>query len=245
MKKKKLISLKLSIAFVLSMFLVVFSSMAIAAPVKTDGPDYKVNPITIDKKTTVLLSCHMQNDIANPEGKLKVFGVQAGKVGTADQVAKALKAARENGLMVWHLNTYHRPGYPEYGRPPLPAQCEWIKKEKALLDGEWGQDFVPGCEPVGEEVIIRSPTVSGFAQGDMAALLQGWGIKTVVLMGVSTASVIVGTTIDLKDHAFKVIILGDCCSAKNWEEHNFMLTHILTSWATISNLDYFIKALKK
>jgi len=144
-----------------------------------------------------------------------------------------------------YLNTYHRLGYPEYGRPPLPAQCEWIKNEKALLDGTWGTGFVPGCEPVGEEVIIRSPTVSGFAQGDMAALLQGWGIKAVVLMGVSTASVIVGTIVDLKDHCFKVIILGDCCSAKNWEEHNFMLTHILNGCATISNLDYFIKALKE
>jgi len=245
MKKNNLIFFKLKVLVVLSVFLVILSSMAIAAPVKTDGPDYKVSPITIDKKTTVLLSCHMLNDIANPEGKLKVFGLQAGKVGTANMVAKALSAARENGLMVWHLKTYHRPGYPEYGRPPLPAQAEWIKKEKALLDDKWGTDFVAGCEPVGEEVIIRSPTVSGLAQGDMAALLQAWGIKTVVLMGVSTASVIVGTTVDLKDHGFKVIILGDCCSAKNWEEHNFMLTHILNAWAAISNLDYFVEALKK
>jgi len=85
-------------AFLLSFFLIVSASMATAASVKTDGPDYKVHPITIDKSTTVLLSCHMQNDIANPEGKLKVFGVPAGKVGTATQVSKALRAARDNGL---------------------------------------------------------------------------------------------------------------------------------------------------
>ena len=103
----------------------------------------------------------------------------------------------------------------------------------------------PGCEPVGEEPIIRSPTVSGFAQGDMASLLQGWGVKTVVLMGVSTASVITGTTIDLKDHGFRVIILGDCCSAKSWEEHNFMLKYILKQWAAITNLDSFSAALTK
>jgi nicotinamidase-related amidase len=82
------------------------------------------------------------------------------------------------------------------------------------------------------------------AQGDMASLLQGWGIKRVILMGVSTASVITGTTVDLKDHAFKVIILGDCCIATNWEEHNFMLKYVLKQWATITDLDQFIKALK-
>lgn len=241
---KLLLSLKLMATFALCMVLLGYASMTAAAPVSTNGPDYKVSPITITKDTTILLCCHMQNDIVNPKGKLKVFGNQAAKAFTVEKAAKALKAARGAGLMVWHLNTFHRPGYPEYGRPPLPAQCAWIKKEGALLQGSWGNAIVDACKPVGEEPIIFSPTVGGLAQGDMASLLQGWGIKNVILMGVSTAAVVTGTTIGLKDHAFKVTILGDCCSARNWEEHNFMLKYILPQWATITNLDQFIKALK-
>jgi hypothetical protein len=92
----------------------------------------------------------VKNDIVNPKGKLKVFVNQAVKAGNLKQTAKALKAARDAGLMVWHLNTFHRPGYPEYGRPPLPAQCEWIKREGALLQGSRGNDIVDECKPVGE-----------------------------------------------------------------------------------------------
>jgi len=244
MKKKQLRFSRWAMVLGLSVLVGGLTSVSMAAPVSVEGPDYEAKPITIDKATTVLLSCHMHNDLAHPNGKLKVFCNQATKVGTVQSVAKALKAAREGGLMVWHLNTFHRPGYPEYGRPPLPRQCEWIKSEKALLQGSWGNDIVDECKPVGDEPIIFSPTVSGLAQGDMASLLQGWGIKTVILMGVSTASVIVGTTVDLKDHAFKVIIIGDCCSAKNWEEHNFMLRYILPQWAQITSLEHFTQALK-
>ena len=94
MEKKAFLSSQQVIIFTLCLLLVGFASMTDAAPVSVDGPDYKVSPITIDKKTTVLLSCHMQNDIVNPKGKLKVFGNQAAKVGTVNQAAKALKAAR-------------------------------------------------------------------------------------------------------------------------------------------------------
>jgi len=217
---------------------------AVPPRVSVDGPDYECSPIVIDKRTTILLSCHMQNDLVNPKGKLKVFWSQAVQTGTVKQAARALNAAREEGLMVWHLNTFHRRGYPEYGPPPLPEQCAWIKKEGALLQGSWGCEIVEELKPVGEEPTVFSPTVSGLAQGDMASLLQCWGIRTVILMGVSTGSVITGTTIDLKDHNFKVIILGDCCSARNWEEHNFMLKYILKQWAEISNVDHFMEALK-
>lgn len=218
---------------------------AFGAGVSSAGPDYQVNPITINKEKTVLLLCHMENDIVHPEGKRKLLATQATSAGVVEMAARALKATRETKMLVWHLRTFHRPGYQEYGRPPLPTQSQSVKDTKALLEGTWGCDFVDQCKPQGDEVIISSPTVNGVAQGDMIQELVSWQIETVVLCGVSTASVVTGTTIGLKDLGIKVIILGDCCSARNWEEHNYMLKYILPQWATITDLEQYITALKK
>ena len=206
---------------------------------------YELMPITIEREKTVLLICHMQNDLAHPNGKLEMFSTQATRVGTVEKVAKALTATRDAKGLVWYLQGFHRPGYPEYGPPPLPSQSQWIKDTKALLDGTWGCQFVDEIKPVGEEIIIRSPTVNGLAQGDMLQELISWNINTVVLCGISTCSVILGTTIGLKDIGIKVIILSDACSAENWEKHNIALIYILPQWAKITTVDYYIEALKK
>jgi len=220
------------------------SSVGSPAISADDGPKYEVMPVTIDRERTLLLICHMENDLVHPNGKLKIFATQAARVGTVEKVAKALKATRDAKRLIWYLQTFHRPGCPEYGPPPLPSQSQWIKDTKALLDGTWGCEFVEEIKPVGEEIIIRSPTVNGLAQGDMLQELISWNINTVVLCGISTCSVILGTTIGLKDIGIKVIILSDACSAENWEKHNIALKYILPQWATITIVDYYIEALK-
>jgi len=211
---------------------------------KDNGPDYEVTPVDIDKNKTALLLCHMQNDLAHPEGKLKVFATQARKTGAVKKATEALKATRDAKMLVWYLQTFHRPGYPEYGPPPLPSQSQWIKDLEAILDGTWGCDFLDEIKPAGEEVIIRSPSVNG-VHCDMLQQVVAWGIDTVVLAGISTASVILGNTIGFKDIGVHVIVLSDACCAENWEKHNATLKYILPQWAKITTVEYYQKSLHK
>lgn len=55
MEKKRFLSLKWPVVCFMCILMGGLTSMTDAAPVSVDGPDYEVSPITIDKKTTVLL----------------------------------------------------------------------------------------------------------------------------------------------------------------------------------------------
>jgi len=217
---------------------------SLALLVSTTGPDYKVMPTTLDGKRTVLFCCHMMNDIVAPNGKLQVLAKLATEQGIPAKVAKAQKAARDAGVSVWHLQSFHRVGYPEYGPNP-PEQSQQLMEVKALLEGSLGDDFIDECKPLEGEVVIRYPGVCCVGNSDLVQELNAWDKNTVVLCGVSTGSVILGHTSALKDLAYRVVIIGDCCSARSWEEHNFLLSKVLTQWATITSLEYFMEALKK
>jgi nicotinamidase-related amidase len=185
------------------------------------------------------------NDMVHPDGKFADQGwpAEIEQRGVIRNAARALAAAREAGLRVFHVRVAWRPGHPDANRDaPLFAG---VAQADALVEGTWGADFHPDLQPAEGEVVILKRSVSAFAGTELDRLLIRQGIGTLVLAGFSTSFVVEGTSREAVDRGYRVIVLEDCCASQTAEMHQLSVQTLLPLLAEVLTADELIDALGK
>ena len=184
--------------------------------------------LTIDPKRTALLLLDLQQDniAATP-------GIKEGRI--LQHTARLLEAARGKSWRVIHITASVRHDYLDMPR----ASALWMKlrESKTLIQGTPGAEIDSLVAPRSDELVINKTCVDPFLTTNLGQALVNFDVNTLVLVGLWTNYVVEATARHAADMGYHVIVVSDCCASNNAENHQFAMTRILPTIATVARLD--------
>jgi nicotinamidase-related amidase len=199
--------------------------------------------LTLDLGRSALLLLDYQNYNVHPDGYWASVtpGLIERVAPALERTGEALAAARSAGLRVVHVQNAWRAGHPDIN-PHTPWQAD-AKLAGRSVEGTWAVEFFQPLAPIGDELIVRKRSVSGFAGTDLDRLLRLHDVSTVVIAGIITNFAAEGTARDASDRGYRVVVLGDCCESITDEMHTFAITQILPVVGAVVGVAEFARAL--
>ncbi len=191
--------------------------------------------LKLDKKETALLVMDCQVDILSmlPAGeKERVLG----------NLTKAIGAARKAGIRVIYVVVRFREGHPEVS--PRNARFSATKAAGRLLEWKPESQICEEIRPNPGEPVVVKKRIGAFTGSDLEVILRSNDIKTLVLTGVGSLGVVESTVRAAFDMDYSLFVIGDCCSDRDPEGHEFAITKLLSrSGSTVISTGDFIKAI--
>ena len=117
-----------------------------------------------------------------------------------------------------------------------------------LIRETWNTEIVDELKPQAGDLIIYKTRFSGFYQTDLDATLKKFGIKYLIVTGVTTSICVESTVRDAMFRDYLCVLLSDCMSepighdlARTNHEASLLNAEVLLGW--VSDSEQFIKAL--
>ena len=188
----------------------------------------------LHRSATALIVIDMQRDFCAPGGYAARAGLDVARL--AEPIAaigRLLGAARRAGLLVVHTREGHRSDLsdcsPEKLRRSASAGAAIGSTGplgRLLIRGEAGHDFIDELRPEAGEPVVDKPGYGAFHQTELAQILAGRGIATLVLCGVTTEVCVHSTLREAVDRGFRCFTVGDACAASDPALHKAALAMI-------------------
>src|SRR5437899_9144201 len=248
-----LVSVELCIAF----------GAALAAEPKNEMVtlNAKPEPIAIDPARSAVIVVDMENDFAAKGGMFDRAGVDvSGAQKAIGPTAKVLAAARQAGLKIVYLKMGYRPDLSDVGATDSVNRTRHLKfgvgqtirapdgrDSRVLIRDTWDTDIVPELKPQPDDIVIYKTRFSGFYQTDLDATLKKFGIKYLIVTGVTTSICVESTVRDAMFRDYLCVLLKDCMSEPIGHDlprtnHEASLLNAETLFGWVSDSEQFIKA---
>lgn len=150
-----------------------------------------------------------------------------------------LDAARTTGTPVLWTRVEYEPGGVDGGVFYRKVGALSIFDRDAPL-GRW----VDGLEPEAGEVVVTKQYASAFFGTSLAATLNGLGIDTTIVAGVSTSGCVRATALDACQHGFVPIVAADACGDRDPEVHRANLFDLDAKYADVEPLEVVLAAMR-
>jgi nicotinamidase-related amidase len=138
------------------------------------------------------------------------------------RIAEAIAAARAAGIPVIYVAIGYRPGHPEIpADSPLHAQ---LAATPGFIRGE-SNSFHPDIAPEPGDIEVITSRTGAFTGTDLELILRAAQAHRLVLTGISTGGVVLGTLVAALDRDFEVTVLSDAVTDANPETHAALLAH--------------------
>jgi nicotinamidase-related amidase len=171
----------------------------------------------LDPRRTALLVMDMQRFTADADGGLarlvrehgvaEAFADYFERVeGVRPVVARLLDACRRAGVEVLHTRQA------ELTRDSRDAGPRQRARGIAIPRGSAEAEFVPGAEPVGDEIVLDRSGAGAFSTTHIDRLLRNLGVRTLILAGTSFDGGIEATTRSAGDRDYDVVVVEDACA---------------------------------
>jgi ureidoacrylate peracid hydrolase len=224
--------------------------------------DAKPEPIGIDPARSAVIVVDMENDFAAKGGMFDRAGVDiSGAQKAIVPTAKVLAAARPAGLKIIYLKMGYRPDLSDLGATDSVNRTRHLKfgvgqkiqtpdgrESRLLIRDTWDTDIVPELKPQAGDIIIYKTRFSGFYQTDLDATLKKFGIKYLIMTGVTTSICVESTVRDAMFRDYLCVMLRDCMSEpighdlpRTNHEASLLNAEVLLGW--VSDSERVIKAL--
>ncbi len=183
--------------------------------------------------TTALLLMDFQNGIAGRPGFEPA--VEAG--------ARALEAARANGIPVIFVRVAFRPGYPEAAESNLAFGARKAEASDVMHHDHPATQVIDAYAPRDDEHVVVKKRISAFAGSDLELLLRGLGADSLVLGGIATSGVVLSTVRQAADLDYRLTVLADACGDADPEVHRVLIEKVFPRQAIVTTVDEWAEAL--
>jgi len=156
-----------------------------------------------------LIIVDMLNDFVHGKGTL-YCGKAADE--TIPFIQERLRAFREQGDLVIHIQDSHDEDDPEFRRFPNHA-----------VVGTWGNEFVDSLTPVPAEIVVRKKTLSSFYGTNLEGILRDNGVSDIDVVGVCTSICVMDTVGGLTNRGYRVTVPAKEVADFDGEAHEFAL----------------------
>jgi len=218
---------------------------------KVDAQPY---PYTFDPATTALIVIDMQRDFLEPGGFGESLGNDVEQLRRTIAPTRALLAGcRAAGLTVIHTREGHLPDLSDCPPAKLRRGAPSGRigdpgpRGRILIRGEEGHDIVDELAPVPGEPVIDKPGKGAFHATGLGALLDGKGITSLVVTGVTTEVCVHTTVREANDRGYECLVLADCVGSYFPEFHRVGLAMIAAQggiFGWVSTSEEFLAALR-
>lgn len=154
---------------------------------------------------------------------------------------RAIGAARRAGVPVIYVRVAFREGYPEIAA---------ANKSFSALAGLGGMGETDAATQIHQrvaprpsEVVVVKKRVSAFAGSDLAMVLRGQRIATLVLTGIATSGVVLSTLREAADLDFGLVVLADACADADAEVHQVLTEKVFVRQADVMTVDDWVESL--
>jgi ureidoacrylate peracid hydrolase len=186
--------------------------------------DAEPEALTLDPNVTAVLVVDMQNAFASPGGLLDIAGVDVSSAGAVvDNARRVAEAARTAGVPVIYLAMGYAPDLSDAGDNESPNPRKELSlvlrrddpglSSPLLVVGTWNFAIVDGMTPQAGEPVIVKTRYSGFCGTELDTLLRDQGIRTLLVVGITTNVCVESTIRDAFFHEYWPVLVEDATMA--------------------------------
>ena len=181
-------------------------------------PEIAARPyaFSFEPATTALVVIDMQRDFVERGGFGEALGNDVSRLAAiVPTVRELLTWARAHGIRVVHTREGHRPDLADCppakrqrGRPTLRIG-DVGPMGRILVDGQPGNDIVPGLAPRAGETVIVKPGKGAFYATRLDELLRSRRITHLIVAGVTTEVCVQTTMREANDRGYECLLVED------------------------------------
>ena len=181
---------------------------------------------------TAVLALHLQNAVIHPDGAIARRGnaEQVKERNVLANVQRVFKQARDAGAPVIHVASSTLRNHP--GVISSAPVFRAVLSEGVFLRGSWGASFHDDAAPAPGEAVLHHAGILSFPRTSLAEMLDGYGVRKVLVFGVATRLVVEAAVFELTDRGYETFVVEDCCASGRADLHSQSI-EILRAFATI------------
>ncbi len=200
----------------------------------------------LDPARTALVVVDMQNAFMLP-GVAHALCPMAERI--VPNINRLAAAVRETGgTVVWIITTFDEQSIQDWST--LYGMCgpeRSARRRNALTEGSKGHELWHALEARPEDLTVSKRRYSAFLPGasDLADVLRGRGLDTVLITGTVTNVCCESSARDAMQLNFKTVMVTDGNAALTDEEHNWSLINFYNALGDIMSTDMVIGCLRR
>ena len=181
---------------------------------------------------TEVIALHLQNAVIHPDGVIARRGnaEQVRERHVLANVQRVFKCARDAGAPVIHVASSTLRNHP--GVISSAPVFRAVMSEGVFLRGSWGASFHDDAAPEPGEAVLHHAGILSFPGTGLQELLDGYGVRKILVFGVATRLVVEAVVFELTDRGYDTFVVEDCCASGRAELHDQSID-ILRAFATI------------
>jgi ureidoacrylate peracid hydrolase len=185
------------------------------------------------RPATALLLIDLQNEVLHPDGKMR-GDLPAG----ADRLVAAVR-----DLVVWARARAHPVIWVRMAfRPGLVDAARGVREGTSatagrLVDGTWGAEILDGIGREPEDIVVTKKRSSAFFNTDLDFVLNGLGVRRLVVGGTSTNWAIESTVRDGDSRDLEMIVVREATASRMAELHESSLRSMASRYARVLTLE--------
>ena len=185
------------------------------------------------KAGTALLLIDIQNEVMHPDGQLR-GDLPAAADRLVDATRQLVAWARDRSYPVIWVRMAFRPGMVDAGRG---VRMNTSVTAGRLVDGSWGAEILDGLGRRPDDVVVTKKRSSAFFNTDLDFILNGLGVRRLVVGGTSTNWAIESTVRDGDSRDLEMIVVREATASRIAELHEPSLRSMASRYARILSLD--------
>ena len=205
----------------------------------------------VDPAHAALIVVDVQNDFCSDEGFFgtEVYDLKQIKA-TVPRIANLIDYARAARVKVVFIRSTYDPHH--LNDPMRERNLRRGLSKTRCTTGAWGTELFY-VSPIEGEPVVTKHRYSAFQGTDLHIILRAWGIRTLIMTGVTTNVCVESTSREgyFLDHY--IVLVGDCAATTNEDRkdltseeiHRWTLTNIELTFGVVVNSSDVIAAWKK